>query len=134
MVVAVGSDELAATLDGQCSKKGIRNKITLNATGPTQATKNLPMPRAGSDQGAVGLVAQLLNKRESLVYGTRRVEHFGVRHNTEEAAEDQIRQPIGLIRVNKVFEPAEILPVVARVLAVGINQDVDVKKNHAVLP
>lgn len=39
-----------------------------------------------------------------------------------------------MIRVDEIFKPLEILSMAWRVLAVGIDQDINVKKNHAVVP
>jgi hypothetical protein len=57
-----------------------------------------------------------------------------MRCDSEETAEDEIREAVRLIRVYKVLEPAKILPVVVRILAVSIDVHVDIKQNHAALP
>ena len=57
-----------------------------------------------------------------------------MRCDSEETAEDEIKEAVGLIRVYEVLESAKILPVVARILAVSIDEHVDIKQNHAALP
>jgi len=92
------------------------------------------VPRARIDHGEVRLLAQLLNKRRGLVHGTRRVEDFGVGHNTEEPAENKVREAVGLVRVDQFLQPHKIFTVAGSILAMGVSENLDVKENQVVLP
>ena len=42
--------------------------------------------------------------------------------NAEKSAQDKIGESVGMIRIDEVLKPCEILTVVGSILAVGINQ------------
>ena len=54
--------------------------------------------------------------------------------DAEKSAQDKIGDSVGMIRIDEVLKPCEILTVVGSILAVGIHQYIHIKKNHAVVP
>ncbi|BCA56554.1 hypothetical protein W02_36940 [Nitrospira sp. KM1] len=54
--------------------------------------------------------------------------------HSEKAAQNEIGNPIGLVGIDQIFEPLEVGSMIMSILAVGIDEYVDIKKNHAVLP
>ena len=75
-----------------------------------------------------------MHKCQRRIHRAGRRKYFLVSDYANKAAEDEIGQTIGLIRVDQVFEPGEVLVMMLRVLAVGVDKDIDIKKNHAALP
>ena len=108
MVVAIGGHPLAAAFDGQCSEKGIRNKVAFDIGGFAQAAKDVPVAGTRIDDGASRLVAQLYCERQGLIHAAWWIEHVRVGDDSEEAAQHQIGQAIGIVGVDKVFKPQAI--------------------------
>jgi len=108
MVVAIGCHPLAAAFNGQCGEKGIRNEVAFDIGCFAQAAKDVPVAETRIDDGASRLVTQLFCKRQSLIHAAWRIEHVRVGDDSEEAAQDQIGQTIGIVGVDKVFKPPAI--------------------------
>jgi len=108
MVVAISGYPLAATLNGQCGEKGIRNEVAFDIGGLSQATKDVPVAGTRIDDRARRLVTQLYCERQGFVHAAWRVEHVRVGDDLQEAGQRQIGQAVGIVGVDQVFKPLAI--------------------------
>lgn len=133
-VVAIGGYPLAAAFNSQCGEKGIRNEVAFDIGGLAQVTKDVPVAGTRIDDRARRLVTQLYCERQGFVHAAWRIEHVRVSDDSQEAAQHQIGQAVGIVRVDQVFKPFAIWMMVRRILTVGVDEHIDVKKNHEAVP
>jgi hypothetical protein len=51
-------------------------------------------------------------------------------YDAKEAAQNEVRQAVRLVAIDDLLQPAQVTRVVRRIAAVGVDQDVDVRKRH----
>ncbi len=86
------------------------------------------------DDNAVGPTAHVSHESERLLDRAGRIEHARVRHDAYEAAQDDLRDSVGPITIDGALAPPEVFAVARRILAVCVDQYVDVRKNQGIPP
>lgn len=134
VIVAVRRDPLAATLNGERGKERIRHQVSFDVGHGAQPGEDFPMARPRSHHRTVRLLTEFLGEGEGRAHQTGRVEDLRMGHDPEKPAEHKIGKAVGLIGINQILEPREVVAMVQGVLTVGIDEHVDIKKHHQVLP
>ena len=134
MVIAVRCHPITSTFNRQGCKVGIRNQVAFDTADGTEPAENLPMAGTGIDDDAVGLISKFAGKRQGFLHAAGRVKDARMGHDAKKAAQDKVGNSIGVIRPNQFFEPGKVLPMAGRIFAMSIDKDIDIKKNHEVVP
>ena len=92
------------------------------------------MAWTGFDVYAIRRTAQLLGKHECVGEPARTLEYLGMRHDTNEPAQDQIGNRICLVAVDDALEPRAIGAMVRCILPMCIDEDVDIGEDHFKIP
>jgi len=84
------------------------NEVPLSFRGSAKFLENVPVPRAGRDYHAIGLLWQSCGELQSTLERARRSENLGMRRDAKKFAQDQIDKAEGLARTNDVGQPAAV--------------------------
>ncbi len=134
VIVSVGADPFTATFDREGCEEGIGYKIAFYIGRHAEAREDIPVAWAWGYDRAIGLIAQLRDKSHSFRHCAWGVKDLWMGYNSKEAAQNQVSQTIGMIRVDQPFKPTAIGRMVWGILPVGIHEHIDIKKNHEDVP
>ena len=129
-VITVGCYPLATRLDSQSGQKCVGHEVASGAGLRTEASENLPVPIAWSDQDGVRLIAQELAEFERASEWRRRMKDLGVRDDPQEAAQNKVTDAKGLRTRDNSLQPVAKPAVISGVFSVRVDQYVDVGENH----
>jgi len=134
MVVAVGGDPFTAVFDCQGREEGIGNQIAFDVGRGAEMSEDFLVSRTGIHDGAVGLIAEFSGKSQRFRHRAGGIEDLWMGHDAEKAAQHEVGHTVGVIGVNQLFEPVTIWIMVRRILPVGVDEHIDVKKDHEAAP
>jgi hypothetical protein len=92
------------------------------------------MPGSRLDRYRIGLVADLLGKREGLANAAGRDEDLWMGHDAKETAQDETGNGVGGIAVDQILEPGSIVLVVGGILSMRVYEDVDIGQDQIRTP
>jgi len=125
-VIAVGCDPLGVGFDCQRSEICIRNERPFCCSSPAEASKDLPMHNARSHWDAGGMIAQGVRKFQCVVQAGRLGKNSGMRDNSHDAAQNQLRHPDLLTGAKRFLEPCLVHRVIAGIHPIRVNEYVNV--------
>ena len=129
-VIAVRSNPFHAGFDCEGGKISVGHESAFCACRPAQAIKNLPVPLARRNKKAGIMPPQLACIIERAFDRCRVGIDSRVRDNPDEPGQSQFRDSEALARIHRVFKPPPIFLVIPGIVAVGINQDVNVEEDQ----
>lgn len=129
-VVAIGGRPCAAALERQRGEVRVGNEVPARADRKRHLPEELPVPSAGRDRNCVRLPAQSVAEGERLIERCRVNKDARVRDDANEAAEHELRATERLEPFDEGLEPGAILLVIGGVLAMGVDEDVDIAEDQ----
>ena len=130
-VIGIGGDPLGSTFKGQGCQISIWNEIAGGSRPRTQLRKEPPVARPRHDADCSRRLPDLVGEGEGGGEGTGWSENSRMRHDADEGARDQFTDEKVGRSSQYPFEPSPIEQMAGRILAMSINEDVDVAQDHA---
>ena len=88
--ISIRGDPLTTGLDGNCCQKRIGHEVSLGISLVAQVGEDIPVSLAACDAPTVGLVPHHSHKIGCFNPRTGLLEHFGMGHDTQESAHDEV--------------------------------------------
>ena len=130
-VIGIGGDPLGSTFKGEGCQISIWNEIAGGIRPRTQLRKEPPVARPRHDADCSRRLPDLVGEGEGGGEGTGWSENSRMRHDADEGAQDQFTDEKVDRSSQYLFEPSPIEQMAGRILAMSINEDVDVAQDHA---
>lgn len=115
----VCGDPLPSHFDRYRREKSIRNEVPLSLRDSAKLFEHIPMPRAGSNNNAIGLPSQGCCELQGAFESARRRKQLGMSRDAKKSAQGQIDQTERLTGADDIRQPAVVGGVVRGVLAVA---------------
>jgi len=128
--IPIRRDPLAARLDREGREIGVRDEIPTRSRLAAEAAEDRPMTVARSHQHTVRLTSDLIRECQGIFERTGICKDLRVSHDPHETAEDQFRHAIGKVIVEHLPQPTGTYRVMPGILAVRVDEDVDVGQNQ----
>src|SRR5690606_24262632 len=132
--ISISRYPLTTAFYRQCCKKSIRDKVPSCAGRFAQVGEDCPVAISWHHDHCIWLLPDLPGESQGVSNITGRSKHAGMRHNTQETAQDNVTDCIGSALVYDILEPCAIGIVIRRVGAMRVNEHVDVTQYHRLVP
>src|SRR5688572_10201661 len=92
------------------------------------------MTSSWRDYDTVGLAPHVLDEGQDISDRGRRIEDRRMGNNPDEPAEHEVRDTIRFVSVDEVLQPLSVTLMVRSILTIGIDQHVNIREQHPVVP
>jgi len=128
--VAVRRHQIATRLDGQGGQPGVGYQVAPGVRFPAQVREDTPVAGSRRHGNTVALASKDIRCADGSLKRGRRVENHAVGYNTDKSAEHEIRHGEGLVTLHEFSQPFTVFGVIYGILAVGVDEDINVRKVH----
>lgn len=128
--ISILGDPFAPGFDRERREIGVSREVSSCVPLFAEIAKYGPMPLSGRDSNGIGMFADLIGIGQRDIHWGRRIENVLMRQYSDTTAQYKFGVSVASHVAPKGLEPSAILAVICRILAMSIDENVDVRKDH----
>jgi len=128
--IRIAGDPDTGVFHGDGCMLGVGNCFSCGPRRSDQGGENFPVPGGRLNPMGVRRMQQGFNEGERMGKGGGSIGEPGVRGNAEKSAHHQWGEPEGVGLPDARFKFFPKIPVVCLIFPVGVDQDIDIEKDH----